>query len=354
MKIVSIVGARPQFVKLGPFSRALRKKCNEIIVHTGQHYDEKMSDTFFNQLNIPRPDYNLHIGSGSHGKQTGQMLQGIEEVLLKEKPDAMVVFGDTNSTVAGALAATKLHIPVIHIEAGLRSFNRSMPEEINRIATDCISNRLYAPTQTAVDNLRNEGLEGVTVLTGDIMVDAVLDNLEVATATSSILSDLDLKANDYSLVTLHRPYNVDDPKKLAVILNKISQLDDQVVFPVHPRTRGVIEQNQISVDSKISLVDPVSYLDFLALQKSSRRILTDSGGIQKEAYIMKRPCVTLRTETEWVETVKEGWNLLIDVTREGFVSEVMAFRPPENQADVFGKDVANTMVDDLYSHLAKG
>lgn len=342
-KILSIVGARPQFVKLAPLSRRIREHFTEIIVHTGQHFDRQMSDAFFSDLNIPAPDYNLNIGSGSHGVQTGNMLMAIEEVMLKEKPALVVVFGDTNSTLAGALAATKLHIPVVHIEAGLRSFNRSMPEEINRIATDHVSDYLFAPTPAAMANIEKEGLTARSTLTGDIMVDALLDNIGRARESSAILQNLKLEPESYSLLTLHRPYNVDDPVNLRAILTLLSLTEERVVFPVHPRTRNIIRDHNIPIPENIQTTEPVGYLDFLYLQSHSRRVITDSGGIQKEAYILRKPCLTLRPETEWVETVEAGWNRLVDYHRKDAAEQLSDFMPPEDHPDLFGLDVAARM-----------
>jgi UDP-GlcNAc3NAcA epimerase len=344
-KILSIAGARPQFVKLAPLSRRIRDHFTEIIVHTGQHFDRQMSEAFFSDLNIPAPDYNLNIGSGSHAVQTGNMLMAIEEVLMKEKPALVVVFGDTNSTLAGALAATKLHIPVVHIEAGLRSFNRSMPEEINRIATDHVSDYLFAPTPAAMVNIEKEGLSARSTLTGDIMVDALNDNIGRARDTSSILGILGLEPESYALLTLHRPYNVDDPANLSAILSLLSETEERVVFPVHPRTRNIIREHQIAIPGNILTTEPAGYLDFLYLQSRAARVFTDSGGIQKEAYILKKPCLTLRTETEWVETVEAGWNTLVNYHDEKAPEMIRKFSPPAPHPNLFGKDVGERMVD---------
>ncbi|OQA46720.1 MAG: UDP-2,3-diacetamido-2,3-dideoxy-D-glucuronate 2-epimerase [Chloroflexi bacterium ADurb.Bin325] len=318
MKIVTIVGARPQFIKAAPVSRVLRRQHREVLVHTGQHYDRAMSDVFFAELAIPRPDYELGIGSGSHGQQTGQMLMRIEEVLQAEQPDWALVYGDTNSTLAGALAAAKLGIRVAHVEAGLRSFNRSMPEEHNRVLTDHCADLLLCPTQTAVDLLAAEGVTRGVHLVGDVMYDAARQFAEVAAARSTILADLGLSSGGYALATLHRPYNTDDPARLRVVLAALNRLGLPVIFPVHPRTRARLAElggadcaaAADGAAAGLRCVDPVGYMDMLALEQNARLILTDSGGVQKEAYFFAVPCVTLRPETEWVETVQAGWNRL--------------------------------------------
>jgi len=324
MKILTVVGARPQFIKLAPLSKILRENgVNEIIVHTGQHYDENMNNLFFKELEIHEPDYNLGIGSGNHGEQTGRMLIEIEKVLLKENPDMVIVFGDTNSTLAGALSASKLHIPLAHVEAGLRSFNKKMPEEINRILTDHISNILFCPTQTAVENLKKEGITKGVYLVGDIMFDALMHFSKISEVKSKILEKLNLKPKNYYLVTVHRAENTDNYERLKNILIALSQLDKPVIFPIHPRTKKMIEyfglNNLLDV---ILVIKPVGYLDMLRLEKNAKAILTDSGGIQKEAFWLKIPCITLRDETEWIETVELGWNRLAGSDIEKILSAV--------------------------------
>ncbi len=310
MKIVSIVGARPQFIKAATVSRVLRADgaIHEILLHTGQHYDENMSDVFFRELNIPLPDYNLEVGSGSHAQQTGMMLKGIEDILLKEKPVCTLVYGDTNSTLAGALAATKLHIPVAHVEAGLRSFNRAMPEEINRIVTDRISDLLFAPTQTAIDNLTREGLADITCFTGDVMFDSVLYYRD------RIMQDPEKYQTpgipqEYLLATIHRAENTDHPENLSNIFLAFSRLNMEIVLPIHPRTRKIL-QSSFSVPGNVHIIDPVGYLQMMKLTMDSTKVLTDSGGLQKEAYFLKKQCITLRTETEWIETLHDQWNII--------------------------------------------
>ena len=343
MKIFSIVGARPQFIKLAPLSSKLKGIHDEIIVHTGQHYDYAMSEKIFLDLGIRKPDIHLEIGSGSHAYQTAGMMTKLESVMINHKPDLVIVFGDTNSTLAGALTASKLKIPILHIEAGLRSFNKNMPEEINRIVTDHISKLLFAPTQTAIKNLINEGLESVSSLTGDIMVDTMNLNLKVAIQKSQILSDLKLNRNQYSLLTLHRDYNVDSPLFLESILNQLGQLDDQIIFPIHPRTKKMLSASY-NLPENIQLTEPLGYLDFIALENSSNRIITDSGGIQKEAYILKKICITIRTETEWIETIEEKWNLLISPTDQQIASKIETFITPKKQNPIFGENVTDKMV----------
>ncbi len=341
MKIVTVVGARPQFIKAAPVSRAFKAAGHsEFLVHTGQHYDYGMSQVFFDELELPHPDVNLGIGSGLHGKQTGEMLIGIEEVLLAEKPDWVFVYGDTNSTLAGALAAAKLHISLAHVEAGLRSFNRDMPEEHNRVLTDHCADLLFCPTKTAVDNLAHEGLTKGVHLVGDPMYDAVLLFAEKASQRSTILKDLDLKKGEYLLATIHRAYNTDDPKILASIFSALASIDEPVILPIHPRTRGRLEAasqfDRFSVGG-LRLIDPVSYLEMLVLEQNARLILTDSGGVQKEAYFFAVPCLTLRPETEWVETVEAGWNLLVEPDlRQISAALKHRFPLPDQHPSLFG------------------
>jgi UDP-N-acetylglucosamine 2-epimerase len=343
LKIFSIVGARPQFIKLAPLSKALSQQHEELIVHTGQHYDYAMSEKIFLDLGIRKPDIHLETKPGTQASQTGEMMAKLETAMTKNKPELVIVFGDTNSTLAGVLAAAKLHIPIIHIEAGLRSYNKYMPEEINRIVADHVSEYLFAPTQTAVDILKTEGLKKNTFFTGDIMVDTMKNNLSIALEKSTIISDLILKSNEYNLLTMHRNYNVDDTSILEHILNQLGELGEKIIFPVHPRTRKMLTDS-FSVSEKIQMTEPVGYLDFIALENSAKRIITDSGGIQKEAYLLKKPCITLRTETEWVETVKENWNLLINPATKKMASKITAFKPPKKQKEVFGENVTKKMI----------
>lgn len=340
MKIISVVGARPQFIKLGPLSRELRKSHEEIIIHTGQHYDHAMSDLFFEQLEIPRPDVNLEVGSGRHGEQTGEMLAGIEVQLMHHQPDVVLSFGDTNSTLAACLAAAKLEIPTLHIEAGLRSFNRSMPEEINRVVADHTADLLFAPTEEAVNHLEREGLADKTIMTGDIMADSV--RFVQDKIGENRYSDL-----EYTLITLHRPYNVDNPDTLTALFKRFGKTGQAFLFPVHPRTRSVIERNSVAVPGNIELIPPQGYIEFQGLLKYSKTVITDSGGLQKEAYIVGKPCITLRPETEWVETVKAGWNVLMDINDPDLADKMKAFQPAGKRPDLYGRNVAERMVGEI-------
>jgi len=338
MKIASVVGARPQFIKCAPVSRELRKEHEEVLIHTGQHYDHGMSEVFFEELAIPQPDYNLGIGSGTHGRQTGAMLGAIEDVLLKERPDRVLVYGDTNSTLAGALAAAKLHIPVAHIEAGLRSFDRTMPEEVNRVVTDHVSDLLFCPTETAVRNLANEGITIGVHLVGDVMLDAMNYNRAVAEEHSRVLEEVGVRPGEYLVVTVHRPSNTDDRENMAAILGALGEAGRPVVFPIHPRTRKCLAGYGLLADipENVRVVEPLGYLDMIRLMAHAEKILTDSGGVQKEAYLLGVPCITLRENTEWVETVEAGWNVLVGADRERIVEAIWEFELGGSQKELFG------------------
>jgi UDP-GlcNAc3NAcA epimerase len=354
MKIVTIVGARPQFIKAASISRAIIKHnqsiqfrqsaqiqdhssitISEVILHTGQHYDDQMSAIFFKELDIPAPDYNLGVGSGSHGWQTGQMLEKIEEVLIREQPDWILVYGDTNSTLAGALAAAKLHIKVAHVEAGLRSFNRMMPEEVNRVVVDHISDMLLCPSRTAVNNLANEGINQGVHIVGDVMADSLAYASERVELHSHVLNRFELLSGKYLLATIHRPENTDHPGRLSEIMDALNSLSETVIFPMHPRTQQMMRGIDCNLLPHVKVIEPQGYLDMVALEKSARMILTDSGGIQKEAYWLSVPCITLRDETEWVETVQAGWNVLTGAKKEKIVQTVGTYIQPDSHPTLY-------------------
>ena len=344
-KIITIVGARPQIIKSSAISRVIRnsfsRKLEEIIVHTGQHYDENMSEVFFHEMGIPLPNYNLNVGSGSHGSQTAKMIEGLEEIFIKENPIAILVYGDTNSTIAGALAAAKIHIPVVHVEAGLRSFNKAMPEEVNRIACDHMSTILFTPTTTGFDNLKREGfdLDSTEKATansprvyhcGDVMFDNSLFFSSVSDEKSTILNRIGVRENEYILSTIHRDSNTDISENLESIFKALLQIQKDsklaIVLPIHPRTRSKMKDQlsdelytEIEVNSSFKIIDPAGFLDIIALEKNSKMIITDSGGLQKEAYFFKKPCIILRPQTEWVEIVKNGNALLAEANYDKIV-----------------------------------
>jgi len=351
MKFISVVGARPEFIQATSVSRALRKSHQEILVHTGQHYDYKMSQTFFDELGIPSPDYNLEVGSGSHAAQTAEILVRFEELLLKEKPDCVIVRGDTNSTLAGALAASKLHIPTVHIEAGERSFDRRMPEEINRLLADKLSSVFFCVSQTAVRQLVNEGVVKDVHWVGDVMLDANLTNRSLSRQKSTALSTLGLVPGSYGLVTVHRAANTDASERLANIVKALSQVGETVVFPVHPRTRSALQNLDVRFSGNVRLIEPVGYFDMMVLEENARIIATDSGGVQREAYFMGKPCITLRDETEWTETVEVGWNKLVGVEVEKIVSEWKNFAPPTERPPIFGNGKAGEKIVDILDKM---
>jgi UDP-N-acetylglucosamine 2-epimerase len=336
MRFVSIVGARPEFIQAAPVSRVLRRQHQEILIHTGQHYDYRMSRVFFEHLQLPEPDIDLEVGSGSHGEQTGEMLARLEHALLDVKPDAAIIRGDTNSTLVGALAASKLHIPLIHIEAGERSYNKRMPEEVNRLVADRLADMLFCVTQTAVQHLAEEGIIAGVYFSGDVMLDALQQNLPVARAESTILSRIGLPAGYYLLATVHRASNTDSPDNLRRIVSAFNAIREPIVFPVHPRTRAVIDRLGLSFAPHVLAIEPVGYLDMLALESNARAILTDSGGVQREAYFLAVPCVTLREETELTETVQAGWNQLVGAQPERIIETVRDFVPPADHPPLFG------------------
>jgi UDP-GlcNAc3NAcA epimerase len=352
-KLLSVVGARPQFIKAAMLSRAFAEIPDlvHLHLHTGQHYSKEMAQIFFEELDY-RPDFDLKVGSGSHAYQTGRAMMGIEEVFLKEFPDLVIVYGDTNSTLAGALAATKLHIPVAHVEAGLRSHNRGMPEEINRVVTDAVSDLLLCPTPTSVSNLKKEGRKDGVMHTGDILLDTLQYFLPIARKRSDILNRLEVKEERFWLLTMHRPHNVDEVEKLADVLSALSRVDHpRIIFPCHPRTRKTIKGITEHELGHIDIIPPVPYLDMLVLEENSELILTDSGGVQREVYFLARPCLTLREETEWPETLESGWNHLVgcepDSIREGIGKTTIPDNSP--RLDLFGgckatQRIVNSMV----------
>ncbi|WP_163527009.1 non-hydrolyzing UDP-N-acetylglucosamine 2-epimerase [Halobacillus ihumii] len=359
MKILTVVGARPQFIKACMLSKTLQShsKIEETIVHTGQHYDDNMSTIFFEQLNLPKPDYNLEVGSSSHGKQTAAMLSDLEKIMTTVQPDVVLVYGDTNSTLAGSLTAAKLHIPVAHVEAGLRSFNKKMPEEINRLITDHLSDYLFCPSDIAIDNLRCEGITKGVYQVGDIMYESVSHFKPHALQQSSLLKDLSLSENNYHLATIHRAENTDDPVRLSSILEALQQLKMEVVLPLHPRTKNKIKQfkltSMISAPS-IKLIEPLNYLDMLAIASKAKVILTDSGGLQKEAYMLRVPCITLRDETEWGETVKHGWNHLVGSSTQQILKTADTIRTPKEQPALFGDGKTSHAIVEILTKVMDG
>ena len=349
-RITTVVGARPQFVKAAAVSRAIARlnersgagRIVERIVHTGQHYDRALSGSFFEDLRIPPPAENLEVGSGPHGQQTGRMLERLEVVLAADRPDWVVIHGDTNSTLAGAVAAAKMHLPVAHVEAGLRSFNRRMPEEINRVVADHLSTLLLCPTARSLENLAREGIERGVHRVGDVMYDSVRFHADLAEARSDVMSRLGLEPRSYHLATIHRAENTDDADRLEGIFGALSRLDRPVVVPLHPRTRERLPAGRLRAGGNVRVVEPVAYLDMITLERNCRLVLTDSGGVQKEAYWFARPCVTLREETEWVELVEAGCNRLVGARPEAILDAVAAFEeaggelPADRPGDLYG------------------
>jgi UDP-GlcNAc3NAcA epimerase len=353
VKVVTVVGTRPQFVKSWPVSRALAGAHEEILIHTGQHYDPEMSEVFFQTLGLKAPDYHLAVGSGPHGSQTGRMLEGIEGVLLRAEPDVVLVYGDTNSTLAGALAAAKLRLPVAHVEAGLRSFNREMPEEVNRVLTDHVSALHFCPTEQAVRNLELEGIVAGVHLVGDVMKDALEWWVNQAPASEDLLATYGVEPGRYYLATVHRAENVGDPERLAAILAALQALDQPVVLPLHPRTRAALDRFPLAAGGAIRTVPPVGYLEMLQLERQARAILTDSGGVQKEAYLLGVPCITMRDETEWPETVATGWNVLVGADTRRIVAVASSFPRPSQRPALFGDGRASDRIALLLTQLVE-
>lgn len=354
MKVITIIGARPQFIKAAVVSRAMRERSGEItevIIHTGQHFDANMSDIFFEELDIPKPDFHLGVGGGTHGQNTGRMLEKIEEVLLAEKPDYVLVYGDTDSTLAGTLAAVKLHIPVAHVEAGLRSFNRKMPEEINRILTDHASTLLFAPTETAVRHLAHEGILGEKVIrVGDVMYDAALYYGAKVEKNQSLLAELNVSSKKYALATLHRAENVDNRERLSSIFAGLSHYQNPIILPLHPRTRKMIQSFGIEIPDNIRMIDPVGYLDMILLEKHAEVITTDSGGVQKEAYFHRVPCITMRDQTEWIELVEHGVNTITGADTKVIVEAIDKIKTLDQDLfdkPLYGNGTSGTDIVDL-------
>jgi UDP-GlcNAc3NAcA epimerase len=344
MKIVSVVGARPEFIQAWPVSRALRVRHQEILVHTGQHYDYQMSQTFFDELGIPAPNYNLGVGSGLHGWQTAEILTRLEEVLLAEVPDLVIVRGDTNSTLAGALAASKLHIPCAHVEAGERSYDRRMPEEINRVVADSLADAHFCVSRTAVQRLAAEGITGAVHWVGDVMLDALKQNFPVARRKSDIVERMGLTPGKYALVTIHRAANTDDPVRLGHIVETLNRIPETIIFPAHPRTRKALAQLGVKFAEQVRFIEPVGYFDMMLLEQNARLIATDSGGVQREAYFLGIPCLTLRDETEWVETVEVGWNKLVGADPFRMIDAWFSFVPPAARPPIFGDGTAGERI----------
>ena len=350
MQIITIIGARPQFIKAAAVSRAITNygtAIREQIIHTGQHYDSNMSDVFFEELAIPEPKFNLGIGGGTHGQNTGRMIEAIENILLNEKPDAVLVYGDTDSTLAGAIAATKIQLPIIHIESGLRSFNRRMPEEINRILTDHASDFLFTPTSIASDNLSREGIPRQRIfLVGDVMLDSTKLFGEISDRRSNMVEALGLSPKKYVLATIHRKESTDDKRTLTSIVQGIGCSSEQIIGPIHPRTKNRIEQMGLSIPSNITFIEPVGYLDMLQLEKHARLIATDSGGIQKEAYFHGIPCLTVRSETEWTELVDAGWNVLANPNDFHQITQALKTHdiPPNSSELMYGDGKASEKI----------
>ncbi|OGO19655.1 MAG: UDP-N-acetylglucosamine 2-epimerase [Chloroflexi bacterium RBG_16_48_8] len=344
MKILSVVGARPEFIQATIVSRAIRETHQEILVHTGQHYDISLSQSFFKELEIPSPDYNLEVGSNSHAQQTGKIMIRMEKVLQDEQPDIVIVRGDTNSTMASALAASKLQILIAHIEAGERSHNRSMPEEINRLVTDRLADLHFCTSQTAMQYLALEGIKDTVYWVGDVMLDAMFYYRPIAQRRSNILERMNLASKNFCLVTIHRAANTDEPERLKNIVDILNEVSEIIVFPVHPRTSKALAKIQSRFEKHVRLIGPVGYLDMLMLEEHARLIATDSGGVQREAYFLGIPCLTLRDETEWIETVEAGWNKVVGTDPEQALYAWKHFAPPEDHPPLFGEGIASQRI----------
>jgi UDP-N-acetylglucosamine 2-epimerase len=345
MNVLSVVGARPQFVKAAMLSQVLRQRHREVLIHTGQHYDDLLSDVFFRDLGLPPPDLNLGVGSGSHGMQTARALEGLEAAMAEQQPDVVIVYGDTNSTLAGALAAAKLGLPVAHVEAGFRSYNRSMPEELNRVVTDHVSSYLFCATQACVACLQREGIEAGVHHVGDIMYDALLTSLPLALGNQpAVLARHNVERDSYYLATVHRPASTDDPTTLVALFDAFGALDLPVVLPIHPRTREAMGDAGITAAANVRVVDPVGYFEMLALEQAARAVLSDSGGVRREAYFLSVPCVTLREDSEWPEVLETGWDVLAGADPERIVAAATRPRPAIPPPPVFGDGHASERI----------
>lgn len=353
MKIATVIGTRPNFVKAAPLSKELRRHFKEIIVNTGQHYDIELSKVFFEQLKIPEPDYSLNVGSGSHAEQTGQIIIKLEKILIKEKPDMVLVYGDTNSTLGGALCASKLKMPIMHVEAGMRSYDK-IPEEVNRVVVDHISDIFFCSNSLAVENLKKEGINKNVFLVGDIMMDALMQNIKIAEKNSAILKELNFEKKQYILATIHRAENTDDRKKLTSIINALLASNEQIVLPLHPRTKKYLERYSLTdrfVNSNIAIIKSADYLDMLVLEKNAKKIVTDSGGVQKEAYFFKVPCITLRKVTEWKETVDDKYNKLVGANTKNIVKAIKSFEIKQKSHHSYGKGDASKKIVKILLNL---
>ncbi len=352
MKILSVVGARPEFIQAMPVSRVIRADHQEILVHTGQHYDYRMSQTFFDELDIPIPDYNLGVGSASQTRQVAEIMLSMEEVLLNEKPDLVIVRGDTNSTLASALVTSKLNIPLAHIEAGERSFNRLMPEEINRLVADRLADLHFCVSQAAEKNLAAEGITNSVHWVGDVMLDALMYSQPIARARSTILEQLGIEPQHYGLATIHRAMNTDEPDRLRQIIAAFNQVSETIILPIHPRTRKVLSNNNIQLEDHVRIIEPVGYFDMLILEENARLIATDSGGVQREAYYMRVPCLTLRDESEWGATIKAGWNKLVGADQKLIMDNWFNFIPPTEHPPIYGDGNAAQRIAEVINSIA--
>lgn len=356
MRVASIVGARPNFIKLAPVHRAISDICDHTIIHTGQHYDYELSEIFFKEFNLPKPDFNLEVGSATPGLQISEMIKRIEEILLKSKFDLVLVYGDTNSTFAGALSASRIGVPVAHVESGLRSFDKRMPEETNRIMTDQLSDYLFASTLTAVDNLKKENICSNIIYSGDISVEIIKQASEFA-LNSTILQNMDVGSKSYILLTMHRAENTSSNDILTSLINAIRSVEQTIIFPMHPRTANILKEKNLygllEERKNLKIIPPVGYIDFVSLMRNAEKIITDSGGVQKEAYLLSVPCITIRDNTEWVETVQEGWNILVGSDVERIVEAAKKWLPlAKNTRPIFGKGQTSHIIKETIRSLA--